>query len=153
MADLSTRERNALDLTRYHARYSHGDITVYLTWWLALDSGPRPCLVLIPTHAQSYERAIPCVVMLDQAWRWSEGIGDPRDAAFQALRFADALGLGATPTNAIRVRSIIVDHLGDLLAMPPMPEGMRESVVLGEAKVTDREAGTVVRHHEIVDRA
>jgi hypothetical protein len=144
--------RPALDLTRYHARYRHGDLTVYLTWWLASDAGPRPCLVLIPTHAQSYERATPCIVPLPQAWIWSE-IGDGAYAARTAFAFAEALGLDpGNVNNVIRVRSIIVDHLGDLLSIPPMPNDMREAIVLGEAKVTDREGGNVVKHHEVVER-
>jgi hypothetical protein len=144
--------RPALDLTRYHFRHLHGDITAYGTWWLAEDSGPRPCLVLLPTHKQSWEKTRPCVVMLDQAWVWSEEIGDPFRAARNALDFADALGLGASPSNGIRVRSIIVDHLDDLLKMPVMPEAMRVNTLIGEAKVTAREAGRVIRHEEIVDR-
>ncbi len=147
-------QQTALDLTRYHERYQHGDITVYLTWWLASDAGPRPCLVLIPTNAQSNERGTPCVVPLNQAWVWSEAIGDPVHAARWAFAFAQTLGLDTNNvTNVFRVRSIIADHLGDFLKMPPMPDDMREKVVLGEAKVTAREAGTVVRHHEVVERA
>jgi hypothetical protein len=143
----------ALDLTRYHWRHEHGDLTVYGTWWLGLDSGPRPCLVLIPTHKQHWEKAIPCVVMMDDAWRWSEKIGDPADAARQAFMFARALGLDINNVqNVFRVRSIINDHLGDLLGIPPMPNSMREMVVIGEVKVTDREGGTVIAHDEVVER-
>lgn len=144
--------RPALDLTRYHFRQRHGDITVYGSWWLAEDSGPRPCLVLIPTNKQSWEKATPCVVMLDQAWVWSEEIGDPVHAAKVAMQFVDMLGQPPSPKSAFRVRGIIIDHLGDLLAMPPMPEAMRVNTVIGEAKVTARETGRVIRHEEIIDR-
>lgn len=140
----------AIDLTRHHWRHRHGDIDAYGTWFLGADSGPRPCLVLI--HAHNYARTTPCAVRLEDAWRWSEEIGDPADAARYALAFAEALGLGATPSAAIRVRGIIVDHLGDLINMPPMPNAMREATVIGEAKVTSREGGEVVKHHELVDR-
>jgi hypothetical protein len=145
--------RAAIDLTRYHARAQHGDITAYLTWWLADDAGPRPCLVLIPTYKQSWQRATPCVVHIDQAWRWSEEIGDGAYAARMAFAFSRALGLDENNhQNLFRVRGIVVDHLGDLLTVPPMPDTMRENVIIGEAKVTNREAGTLVRHEEIVDR-
>lgn len=144
--------RPALDLTRYHRKHERGDLTVYLTWWLGHETGPRPCLVLIPTYARSWERSTPCVVTIDQAWTWSEEIGDERLAAQLAVDFALTLGLGNDPTQAMRVRSIIVDHLGDLALMPPMPAIMRQEVVLGEAKVTNREAGTVVRHEEVIER-
>lgn len=143
----------ALDLTRYHFRHTHGDITVYGTWWLASDSGPKPCLVLIPTHAQSYQRATPCVVPMNDAWVFSDTIGDPVRAAQASFAFAEALGLNVnTPQNVFRVRSIIADHIGELLLIPPMPNDMREKVVLGEAKVTAREHGKVVRHHEVIER-
>lgn len=144
--------RPALDLTRYLNRYTHGDITVYLTWWLAEDSGPRPCLVLVPTHHQSNEKCIPCVVLIQNAWIWDEQKGDPILAAFWAMKFVHLLRLTENPQSAFRVRGIIIDHLGDLLTMPPMPASMRVDTVIGEAKVTVREAGRVVRHEEIVDR-
>jgi hypothetical protein len=146
-------KRPALDLTRSHFRQVHGDITVYGSWWLANEDGPRPCLVLIPTHRQSWQKATPCVVLLEQAWRWSEEIGDGAYAAAMSIQFAHWLGLDVNnASNVFRVRSLIVGHLGDLLAMPPMPDGMRQDVVIGEAKVTSREGGEVVRHHEVIER-
>lgn len=144
--------RPALDLTRYHLRHRHGDITVFLTWWLAEDSGPLPCLVLVPTNDQSWERCTPCVVPINHAWVWSEEKGDPVRAAKMAVGFVDALRQAPSPQSAFRVRGIIIDHLGDLLTMPPMPASMRQRVVLGEAKVTAREAGRVIRHEEVVER-
>ena len=126
-----------------------GLILIY--WVHSLPLAPRDLASLAVTLDPLRSRI--CVVPMDQAWRWSEEMGDPRDAALNAMRFANTLGLGASPTAAIRVRGIIVDHLGDLLSMPPMPDDMREKVVLGEAKVTARESGTVVRHEEIIERA
>lgn len=140
----------ALDLTRYHFRQQHGDVTVFGTWWLGEDSGPSPCLVLIPTRERP--GMVPCCVPLNHAWVWSEEIGNPVFAARMALAMANSLGLGATPSNAIRVRSIVVDHLDDLIKLPPMPDSMRPRVVIGEAKVTAREHGQVVRHHEVIER-
>lgn len=145
-------QRTAIDLTRYHGQQQHGDITAYLTWWLADDSGPKPCLVLVPTYQQSVERCTPCVVLLDQAWIWSEEIGDPAHAARLAFTFAQMLGLDITsPTQPFRVRSIIVGHLGDLLTIPPMPADMRETINFGEAVVTDRESGRTIER-EIIHR-
>lgn len=144
--------KHALDLTRHHFRKRHGDITVYGTWWLADDSGPRPCLVLIPTNGQSWQRSTPCVVPLNQAWVWSEEIGDPIRAAKTAIEFVDALRQPPSMQSAFRVRGIIIDHLDELVGMPPMPNDMRVETVIGEAKVTNREADRVVKHHEIVER-
>lgn len=149
--DRPTLIRPALDLTRYAWRHQRSDITVYGTWWLAEDSGPKPCLVLTSSHNQG-RRAPPCVVLLDQAWMWSEEIGDPVRAAKVAMEFVDALGLTADVKSAFRVRSIIVDHLHDLLTMPVMPNAMRVSTVLGEAKITSREGGETIRHEEFIER-
>lgn len=137
--------RTAIDLARYHERYTHGDLSVYLTWFLASDAGPKPCLVLIPTDSAKWEFATPCIVMLEDAWVWSEAIGDPARAARSCFDFAGALGLNPSqPTDVFRIRSIVHDHLGDLLAIPPMPADMRETVSLGEATVTDRETGRTI---------
>lgn len=142
--------RSAVDLTRVHWSRELGDITIQGTWWMGLDSGPRPCMVLTATRKQSH--TVPCVVLLDDAWVWSETIGDPQYAARTAMMFCKALGMIAAPSNAIRVRSMIVDHLDDLMKIPPMPESFREKVVIGEAKITARELGKVIRHEEITDR-
>lgn len=144
-------ERHALDLTRYHAKRVLGDITVYLTWWLADDSGPKQCIVLVRTHDRPAEM-VPCVVPLNHAWIWSEEIGNPVQAAKMAIEFVDALRQAPNEKSAFRVRGIIIDHLGDLLNMPPMPEAMRTREVVGEAKITAPELDQVIRHEEIVDR-
>lgn len=143
--------RPALDLTRWHFRQQHGDISVYGSWWLAEDSGPTPCLVLIPTFSQSWAKATPCVVRLNDAWMWSEEIGDPRRAAHLAMQFTQALGLDVNnASNVFRVRSIIVDHLSDLLTMPPMPMAMRSIEVIGEATITNRDSGKTIER-EVVE--
>lgn len=149
--DATTLVRPALDLTRYHWRHQRSDLTVYGTWWLAEDSGPKACLVLTSVHNQG-RRAPPCVVLLDQAWMWSEEIGDPVRAAKVAVSFVDALGLTPDVKSAFRVRSIIVDHLHDLLTLPPMPDAMRVKAVLGEAKIKSREGGETIRHEEYIER-
>jgi hypothetical protein len=139
-----------LDLTRFHFRHVRGEIAVYGTWLLGIDSGPVPCLVLVPAHRTI--NIVPCVVPLNHAWVWSEEKGDPREAARMALVMAETLGLGVSPSSGIKVRSIVIDHIEDLLKIPPMPSALREPVVIGEAKVTAREHGKVVRHHEVIER-
>lgn len=141
--------RIALDLTRYHFKRELGDITLFGTWFLASDSGPKPCLVLLPTGKQN-QHGIPCVVPQNQAWVWSEAIGDARRAAQTAYTFAEHLGLDSNnPSNVFRIRSIIHDHILDLLHIPPMPMDMRERVPLGEVTVRDREGDQLVRHEEV----
>ena len=134
--------RLALDLTRYHWRHERGDLVVYGSWWLADDSGPRPCLVLLPTRRQSWEKAKPAVVLIDQAWVWDEKIGDGARAARLASEFAIGLGLDErNPNTLIRIRSIIADHIGELLMMPPMPAEMRHVEQMGEMQISELETG------------
>lgn len=140
--------RYALDLSRHHSRHAHGDITAYLTWWLAGDT-PSPVLVLTPTHARpTHERITPCVVPLGAAWLWAEETGSPAHCARTAYEFARNLGLTAeNPITGMRIVSIIRGHLGDLLAMPPMPAERR---VVADAIMTD--ANGRQTHSEIMER-
>ncbi len=146
-------QKPALDLTKYQWKHARGDLTVYGTWWMALDSGPRPCLVIMPTDEAKWRNTNPCVVLLDQAWTWSEAIGQPERAARLSVEFAKYLGLDASNmTEPMRVRSIIVEHLDDLCRMGVMEDAMREEEVVGEAKVVERETGKVIQEGEITDR-
>lgn len=143
----------ALDLTRYHWKAEHGDVTAFGSWWLAEDSGPRPCIVLLPTYRQSWQKAKPSVVLIDQAWVWDETIGDPERAARLAFHFAEGLGLPLNNPNTImRIRSIIADHIGDLLMMPPMPQDMRRTEHMGDLTISELETGRV-REVEVTERA
>ncbi len=142
-------KRIAIDLTNPAWSQVHGDLTVYGTYWLADEDGPRPCLVLLPTDQRRWANLMPCVVLLDQAWIWSEEIGDPRRAAQTAFEFATCLGLDPEPTTVMRIRSLIVDHLPDLVPMPPMPADQRPTEpVLGEVTVKDGD-GKVIREDEL----
>lgn len=134
----------ALDLTRYHAKRQHGDITAYQTWF-----GPeqRPALVLIPTYRQHHEKTTPCVVPLDNAWKWDEHIGDPEGCARTCVEFAGHLGLDPlSMMTCQRIASIIRDTLGELISIPPKPT---ESVVVADAIITDGRGKQ--RHAEVVD--
>ncbi len=138
--------RRVLDLTRYHFRQRHGDITVYGTWWLG-DEGPWSCLVLVPSFRET-RGCVPCVVSIDLAWIWSEEHGSPAFAAETAMDFAETLGIGARPRSAVRVAMIIRDHLEDLLKIPPRPAVRQHHV--GDIVITERESGKA-RHAEIRD--
>lgn len=142
-------QRIAIDLTNPAWTHVHRDLTVYGTYWLADEDGPRPCLVLLPTDQRKWAYVAPCVVLLDQAWIWSEEIGDARRAAHTAFEFARCLGLDQEPTTVMRLRSIIVDHLPDLVPMPPMPAELRpKEAVLGDITIKD-ESGKVIREDEL----
>lgn len=134
----------ALDLTRTAFSRPCGDIIVHGTWYRRGASGSRPCLALVRANVRS-EEIIPCVVPLDDAWVFDETLGEPRRAAVVAYEFARRLGLNvANPREVYRVASLIHDHLGDLLAMPPEPA--RALIGIGTAKLSERESGRVLEH-------
>ena len=119
--------RQALDLTRNAWVKKHGDITVYGTWWNDEHDGWLPCMALVPTFRQ--ERITPCVVTMDLAWIWSEEEGSMAFAVETALDFAETLGLPPDQKSVIRVASLIRDHLGDMISIPPRPVNDNEIVV------------------------
>lgn len=141
MTQSQTENQPLLDLSRYHWKRTQGDVTLYGTW--SLLNG-RPVMVLVPTHRQhDFENVTPCLVPLDLAYMWDEHTGDPAHCAQATFAFANALGLDAfSPRSLIRLTAIIRDHLGDLLAMPPIPSTERE--VVADTIMTDPNTGRSV---------
>lgn len=133
----------ALDLTRYHHKRKHGDITAVYTWF---GEELRPALVLIPTHRQHHEKTTPCVIPLENAWKWDEHVGDPAGCARTCYAFAGYLGLDPLSSMTLqRIASIIRDGLGELLNIPPKPD---ERIVVADAVITDEHGKQ--RHHEVL---
>jgi hypothetical protein len=135
-------KRHAIDLTKTAWSHLRGDLTVHGTWWFGNKNGmPRPCIVIIPTFRQSWEKSTPAVVTVDDAWVWSEEIGDGARSARLAFKFAEGLGLDITQaTQVFRVASIIREHLGDLQTIRPYDNG---KVVVAEAVLTDERGKSV----------
>lgn len=114
-----------------------GDITIYGTWLL---TNQRPCMVLLPTALRPNGNVVPCIVPLDTAFMWDEHTGDPAHCAQMSYQFANALGLNAfNPRDLVLLTSAIREHLGDLLAMRPMPAS--ESEIVADAIMTDTNTG------------
>lgn len=136
-----------LDLNMRLWQRTRGDITIIGTWILTTR---RPCLALTPSRTiPTHDRVTPCIVPLDMAFAWDEHTGDPADAAAMSFQFAAALGLNPMePRNVFAVTSLIRDSLGDLLAMPPFPEGEKQAVA--DVRITDPETGKTTEA-EIVD--
>ena len=141
--------RPVLDLTVSAWVKQHGDIQVFGTWYLDVDGeAPWPCMVLVPAFKSMQHSYAPCVVSLDLAWIWDEPPrGDPEFAMETAMSFCDSLGLSVNFKNCTRVASIIRDHLGDLLAIPPRPKSLEQ--VVADGLVTDEQGRQ--HHKEIVD--
>lgn len=133
----------SLDLSKRHWQHTHGDITVIGTW-LAIEGAKRQCMVLLRSGDEKSDHAQPCIVTIDQAWVWSEQVGDPRKSARLAFGFAQAMRLNEhNPKTIIRIATIIHDHLGDLLTIPPYTETDLAPVV-ADMTITNRDSGRVL---------
>lgn len=137
----------ALDLTRRHFTRHKGDITLIGTWVRTEDDW-RPCLVLIRTGEELHDHTIPCVITVDKAWIWSEEVGDIVAAAHMTAGFLDALRITPATRNIIRLRSLVHDHLGDLLTIPPYQPV--DQVVVAEVTATGSD-GRVIEAEVLED--
>ena len=136
-----------LDLRARAFYYVRGEITLIGTW-LRIEGLFRPCMVLIRTGEETNPHTVPCLIPLERAWIWNETFGDPRQAAHTVAGFLDALRLTPGKVNAIRLLSLIHDHLGDLVNIPPLPP--LEQRVVAEIIVTNNTTGQT-REVEVKD--
>ena len=138
--------RYDLDLTKPHFEKRRGDLMLYGAWH---GKRLRPCLVVLPAYRTG--RMVPLVIEVDNAWQWQPDDidADPRRSAQLIGTFLLANGMDASNTfTAMKVASLIHDHLGDLLRIPPKST---EDVVVADAFQTDRDTGKVT-HKEVIER-
>ena len=132
--------KHAIDLTRHHFMRPLGDLVIFGTWIFNDDQeADEPCLVVIPRYQRQGFK--PCVVALSAAHKYN----DPRYLARAAWQFLRLLGFAQTPSEGHKIASLIHDHLGDLLMMPPNPT---TTIVVADASVG---SGFAKRSLEIVD--
>ena len=133
----------ALDL-RYRAWTKvHGDLTFIGSWIREENSQFTASIVIIRTGEENNEHTVPCIVPATDAWKWSEQIGDPRGQARTTVEFLNALRMRFTRRNAIRLTSLIHDHIGDLLAIPPFETLGVEQVVTADMIRIDHSTGEI----------
>jgi hypothetical protein len=66
----------------------------------------------------------PAVIPLEDAWRWSDLIGNPQVAAARVLSF---LGIDHTnDDNRFKLIGLVNSRMQDLLSMPPRPQDAEE---------------------------
>lgn len=138
--------RYDLDLTKPHFEKRRGDLMLYGAWH---GKRLRPCLVVLPAYR--IHKAVPLVIEVDDAWQWQPDDidADPRRSAQLIGTFLLSNGMDASNTfTAMKVASLIHDHLGDLLRIPPKST---EDVVVADAFQTDRDTGKVT-HKEVIER-
>lgn len=138
--------RYDLDLTKPHFEKRRGDLMLYGAWH---GKRLRPCLVVLPAYRTG--RMVPLVIEVDNAWQWQPDDidADPRRSAQLIGMFLLSNCMDASNTfTAMKVASLIHDHLGDLLRIPPKST---EDVVVADAFQTDRDTGKVT-HKEVIER-
>ena len=137
--------RIALDLTKHHFCRKDGQLMVYGCWF---GEQNRPCLVLVPFNHNDASKFSPFIIPIDNAWVWSEELGDPGLQVESAAKACKALGFDyLNRFTMLRILAAIRDNMSDLLKIPPKPT---ESVVVADAFRTDADGR--VKHIEIAER-
>lgn len=117
-AEQRADSRPALNLARFHRQFTHGDVTAFLTWY-----GPdlEECVALVPTFKFGISQDfMPAVFLISEISIYAEGyLGDVREAIWNLRIAAAGLGLDDNPMTIMRLRSIVAEHIDDVLRMPP----------------------------------
>lgn len=120
-------QQPAIDLSRHHFVRHLGDLSIYGSWLFNSDQeAEEPCLVVVPRYQRTGFK--PCVVALSAAYKYN----DPRYLARVSWEFLNLLGFAQTPTEGHKIASLIHDHLGDLLTMPPSPT---TAIIMADATI------------------
>ena len=101
----------------------------------------RPCMVI--RRDKRAAGAKPCVVLMDNAWWWSDRIGDPRRVAHVVTAFLIELGLDVYDADDhARIIDIVLQNLERLVAMPPAPAELVQSrEKIAEIRIRDSLTG------------
>lgn len=132
-----------LDLSEYHFKrpvLMGGILSAYGTWWH--DEGKHePCLVILRAGEEGSPYTVPCVVLLKDAWKWSEEAGMPGYGHKWATRFAATLRFNENDLKTVfGVLSIVRDQLGDLISIPPYRRLKDLDPVSADVTIRDRDS-------------
>lgn len=139
---------HVLDLNQYHFVHTRGDLTIYGTWY---GVEHQPCLVVVPTYRIGADRCRPLIIDLDDAWQWNpeDPQSMPQLNRVMCMAFLDMNNMATGNVfAAMKIVTLIHDHLGDLIAIPPKPT---TGVVVADAFRTDHDTGKT-HHSEVIER-
>jgi hypothetical protein len=123
-----TERHIAIDLSRHHFMRPIGDMVLFGTWVFNSDQeADEPALVIVPRYRRRGYK--PAVIALSSAYRYNT---DARYTVAMAREFAIGLGLSDSMADCHKILTLIHDHLGDLIGIPPNPT---DTIVVGEARV------------------
>lgn len=130
-----------LDLTKRAWTHERGALTI-AGLWAGIEDRMRPCIGIWRTADEGNEKLWPCVVVLEDAWKWTEEVGDPGHCARVSMRFCEMLRLDVhNPRVPIQLTMLIQDHIGDLVAIPPYQAQDAEAVA--DIVMHDRHTGAI----------
>jgi len=113
-------EDHILDLDKRHWAHTRFGLTAIGTW-VRIDGRWRPCMAIVRADGR---RTTPCVIPLEEAWRWSDIIGAPAEPAINIL-----LNLAVdpgNPDNVFKLITLVNSRMADLVAMPVRPPSAEE---------------------------
>lgn len=133
--------RVALNLTETHFAKDRGDYTLYGAW---VGERLRPCLAILPKLLR--EGHLPLVISIDDAWKWNPDDPDARPEMNAKMidAFLHVNGMTRSPFAMMGIVSLVHDHLGDLLAIPPKRLNLE---VVADAIQTNQDGS--ITHKEI----
>lgn len=126
----------SLDLAKAAFSRLHGDILAIYTW-----VNDERALVLLPANRSS---GSPWYIVCESA---AYKYDDPHYLARQAAKAAEVLGMAESQSTWVRIATIIIDGLPDLIRMPPAPHPEKSNAVFGQ--MTMREDGRLIAGEEI----
>lgn len=155
---VSLADRPVVDLSLRHFENTCRGVLVIGTWYMDPETRQsQPCLALVDAHRKVRPgKTVPCIIPLDQAWRWTREIGDH---AHVSRTIAEWIACGALPgaiankSDFHAVLDAIQSRFRDLLTMPPLP--VKAAITHGAAPaagdliITERASGKVVHEAEV----
>lgn len=155
---LSLDEKPVLDLNHTHFEHLHGGILVMGSWYMDRETREsQPCLVLLDAARKvQRKRTIPCVIPLDDMWKWTVEMGDKDHVSRCVTDWMTSGALPGSPTNkrdVFNVLDAVQSRLRDLWSMPPLPvkAAIKNSAVpVGALTITERNTGKAVHEIEVV---
>jgi len=142
IADASGKQLVVLGGPFMYKQFIHGDVTVELTW-----VNEEPHMLLYRSNPGPKEGAY--MIELIDAHKYVDSVtgGPSRTLQQDCIEATRAMGFSTTDTHALfKVMTCILDHISDLIAMPPEPKAseIANRPTTGNDELTIKVNGEVV---------
>lgn len=125
--------RIRLDLRKRQFERTKNGFLIIGSWYRKEGKRWVPCMVILPAGRPTKRKPVPCVILLDDAWRWAlhGDVGDPGHCIETAATwFQEGVlpGRAFDKTDHMRLYDAINESLPDLLNMPPFIRGEQAAI-------------------------